>query len=253
MKRSPKVEKKNKGGFVFTSPAEANLSAVTKELKIDDTDDSKAKAVVYNNGSLNSTPDAQNDLLLSPITTSKQYKCLFLFKFSNHSSGSSDVNAWSKRDVASWLRSEGFSDYVALFDRHNITGEVLLTLSEDDLRNPPLNMSLLGDIKLLNKSIHSLKPRSNSLLRRYLVFLEISHFKALLSFAKETISNPLVQRKSLKYQLQAFLLLYLPTVPFLSLFISLSQNKPTFLGLWATKAPFLNFCLALYIYLEFVL
>lgn len=72
---------------------------------------------------------------------------------------SQSVDLWSSKDVAQWLIDNGFQQYVTLFhDVHKIDGRCLLTLSEDDLKGPPLVMTVLGDIKRLSMS-HSLnKP-----------------------------------------------------------------------------------------------
>lgn len=61
-----------------------------------------------------------------------------------------DVGSWGVEQVARWLEAEGFPDYVPLLcDQHRLDGPSLLSLREDDLRTPPLQMTVLGDIKRL--------------------------------------------------------------------------------------------------------
>lgn len=73
-----------------------------------------------------------------------------------------DVQDWTFRDVGLWLNGKGFTDYADLFsDHHKIDGKALLALSEDDLRNPPLELKILGDIKRLWLAIDALQQRHN--------------------------------------------------------------------------------------------
>uniref|UniRef100_A0A8D0DGP4 SAM domain-containing protein n=1 Tax=Salvator merianae TaxID=96440 RepID=A0A8D0DGP4_SALMN len=58
---------------------------------------------------------------------------------------------WSTRHVAKWLQEEGFCEYVdILCDTHKLD---YITDSEYDLRSPPLEIKVLGDIKRLMLSI----------------------------------------------------------------------------------------------------
>ncbi|XP_072050859.1 sphingomyelin synthase-related protein 1-like [Amphiura filiformis] len=69
-----------------------------------------------------------------------------------------DVEKWSTNDVSEWLQQNGFSKYCDLFcEEHDIDGQVLLLLTEADLRNPPLSLSVLGDIKRLMIKISQLR------------------------------------------------------------------------------------------------
>ncbi len=73
-----------------------------------------------------------------------------------------DVHRWTCKDVGLWLKGNGFDEYVDLFsDEHKIDGKVLLVLNEDDLRNPPLELHILGDIKRLWLAIGTLQQRHN--------------------------------------------------------------------------------------------
>ncbi|KAG7462527.1 hypothetical protein MATL_G00185810 [Megalops atlanticus] len=71
------------------------------------------------------------------------------------------VCGWSTRQVAAWLRAEGFCDYVELLcERHRLDGAGLLALTEYDLRSPPLELQVLGDIKRLSASLRGLRRRN---------------------------------------------------------------------------------------------
>ena len=75
-----------------------------------------------------------------------------------------DVHRWTCTDVGLWLKSNGFDDYVDLFsNEHKIDGKALLVLNEDDLRNPPVELKILGDIKRLWLGISTLQQRNNRL------------------------------------------------------------------------------------------
>ncbi|KAL5018907.1 hypothetical protein ScPMuIL_004629 [Solemya velum] len=65
---------------------------------------------------------------------------------------------WTTEEVCEWLNEHGFSQYSDLLcAQHRIDGPVLLTLTEHDLRQPPLQIPILGDIKRLIICIDSLK------------------------------------------------------------------------------------------------
>ncbi|XP_063073912.1 sphingomyelin synthase-related protein 1-like [Engraulis encrasicolus] len=71
-----------------------------------------------------------------------------------------DVGSWGVEQVARWLEAEGFPDYVPLLcDQHRLDGPSLLSLREDDLRTPPLQMTVLGDIKRLMLAMTRLQCR----------------------------------------------------------------------------------------------
>lgn len=73
-----------------------------------------------------------------------------------------DVHRWTCEDVGLWLKGNGFDEYVDLFsNEHKIDGKALLFLNEDDLRNPPLELKILGDIKRLWLAIGTLQRRHN--------------------------------------------------------------------------------------------
>ncbi|XP_062612028.1 sphingomyelin synthase-related protein 1-like [Saccostrea cucullata] len=71
------------------------------------------------------------------------------------------VKNWSCEEVKDWLVGEGFTQYSkTLCDTHKIDGQVLLSLTENDLKQPPLQLSVLGDIKRLMIRINTLHART---------------------------------------------------------------------------------------------
>jgi len=70
------------------------------------------------------------------------------------------IRRWTTKNVAKWLKEEGFCEYVdILCNRHRLDGITLLTLTEYDLRSPPLEIKILGDIKRLMLSIRKLQKQ----------------------------------------------------------------------------------------------
>ena len=75
---------------------------------------------------------------------------------------SKDVRKWSCEQVGLWLQRKGFTDYADLFRyEHKIDGKALLAINQDDLRNPPLQLKILGDIKHLWLEIDALQQPYN--------------------------------------------------------------------------------------------
>ncbi|CAL9687964.1 unnamed protein product [Knipowitschia caucasica] len=71
------------------------------------------------------------------------------------------VSCWSCGQVAQWLQDEGFGNYVELLcSQHRLDGPSLLTLTEADLRCPPLGLTVLGDIKRLALALHRLQRQN---------------------------------------------------------------------------------------------
>lgn len=61
-----------------------------------------------------------------------------------------DVLRWTCKDVGIWLKKSGFERYTELLTiRHKIDGKALLLLTENDLRLPPMEIEILGDLKRL--------------------------------------------------------------------------------------------------------
>lgn len=79
--------------------------------------------------------------------------------------GQLSVRHWTPKHVGRWLREEGFCDYVDLLcNKHRLDGTSLLTLSEYDLRSPPLELKVLGDIKRLMVSLRKLQKQNADVL-----------------------------------------------------------------------------------------
>ncbi|PIO30695.1 hypothetical protein AB205_0010790 [Aquarana catesbeiana] len=75
------------------------------------------------------------------------------------------IRRWTTKHVAKWLREEGFCDYVDLLcNKHRLDGTALMALTEYDLRSPPLEIKVLGDIKHLMLSIRKLQKQHVSVL-----------------------------------------------------------------------------------------
>ncbi|XP_046844895.1 sphingomyelin synthase-related protein 1-like [Xenia sp. Carnegie-2017] len=69
-----------------------------------------------------------------------------------------DVASWDVEDVERWLVENGFSRYVDLLCKeHKIDGMCLLNLTERDLREAPMQIKVLGDVKRLWLSIVELR------------------------------------------------------------------------------------------------
>uniref|UniRef100_A0A4W3HSG1 Sphingomyelin synthase-related protein 1 n=1 Tax=Callorhinchus milii TaxID=7868 RepID=A0A4W3HSG1_CALMI len=76
-----------------------------------------------------------------------------------------NIKRWTSKNTAKWLKEEGFSEYVDLLcNKHRLDGIALLTLTEYDLRSPPLELKVLGDIKRLMVSIRKLQKQNKDLL-----------------------------------------------------------------------------------------
>jgi len=68
------------------------------------------------------------------------------------------VSDWTTDDVAAWLSDVGFGSYSEVLTvQHRVDGRALLHMSESDLRQPPVSMNVLGDIKNLALCISQLK------------------------------------------------------------------------------------------------
>jgi len=70
----------------------------------------------------------------------------------------SSVMDWSTTDTKTWLTQVGLAKYTTLLcDTHNIDGPSLLMLQEEDLRQQPIKMEVLGDIKKLSFHLNQLR------------------------------------------------------------------------------------------------
>lgn len=71
------------------------------------------------------------------------------------------VENWTCDGVGAWLESKDLGDYVQVLCKiHKVDGKVLLSLTEQDLRGPPVNIGILGDVKRLIQSIDDLRNES---------------------------------------------------------------------------------------------
>jgi len=78
----------------------------------------------------------------------------------------SSVLEWTCDDVSVWMCENGFTKYSDYFcEEHHIDGAALLTLSEEDLRQPPLELKVLGDIKNLLLCIKKLQAENEEAVR----------------------------------------------------------------------------------------
>ena len=74
---------------------------------------------------------------------------------------SEDVMCWTCSDVCKWLCEEGLECYQDLFcEIHQLDGKGLLLLCENDLRRPPMEIRVLGDIKRIVIALNNLKRRN---------------------------------------------------------------------------------------------
>lgn len=65
---------------------------------------------------------------------------------------------WSVGETMEWLGQQGFARYATTFAENNIDGELLLQLTNNDLRDE-LKIRSLGDRKKLELLIRQLKER----------------------------------------------------------------------------------------------
>jgi hypothetical protein len=78
------------------------------------------------------------------------------------------VSRWNTEDVGKWLFENDFDEYVELFSMHKIDGSVLLRITESDLREPPMTLTCLGDIKRIGIALEKLRTSNDeiSVMRR---------------------------------------------------------------------------------------
>lgn len=69
------------------------------------------------------------------------------------------INYWSVEDVADWIGYVGFSNYQETMFDNNINGEVLVSLTKDDLRD--MSIRAIGDRILILNAIETLKRSSH--------------------------------------------------------------------------------------------
>ena len=69
------------------------------------------------------------------------------------------VHDWNVGHVAEWLHCEGLFQYIEAFTRNGVDGEILLSLTEDELRND-LKVRQIATRRKLWKSIGALREVS---------------------------------------------------------------------------------------------
>uniref|UniRef100_A0A1I8ED92 SAM domain-containing protein n=1 Tax=Wuchereria bancrofti TaxID=6293 RepID=A0A1I8ED92_WUCBA len=85
-------------------------------------------------------------------------------KNGNHQIVTTPPEEWSYDDVATWLNEQGFEKYANIIAyRHKIDGRTLLMLTEVDLREKPLKLDCLGDIKRIALAVSRLRTDLASL------------------------------------------------------------------------------------------
>lgn len=73
---------------------------------------------------------------------------------------------WSPDDVGHWLRDNGFARYVDLLCmQHQIDGAALLATTESDLKQSPIEIKVLGDVKRLCIRIRKLQMENRDAMR----------------------------------------------------------------------------------------
>ncbi|XP_052001743.1 sphingomyelin synthase-related protein 1-like isoform X2 [Xyrauchen texanus] len=109
------------------------------------------------------------------------------------------VEGWSSKQVASWLKEQGFCEYVDLLcSKHRLDGASMLCLSETDLRSPPLELKVLGDIKRLMLAVRRLQRQHTAL--SYLVS-EVNALSPIHTVGLDhTVCNSFAERGSGNYQ-----------------------------------------------------
>lgn len=70
-----------------------------------------------------------------------------------------EAKEWSVEETKEWLEEQGFGRYATTFGENDIDGELLLQLTNDDLRDE-LQILSFGDRKKLEILILQLKRRS---------------------------------------------------------------------------------------------
>ncbi|CAD6187237.1 unnamed protein product [Caenorhabditis auriculariae] len=74
-----------------------------------------------------------------------------------------DPTSWDYKEVAEWLTEIGLEEYAAyLTQKHKINGRMLLTITDSDLREQPVAIRCLGDIKKLLAAISALRNSNDS-------------------------------------------------------------------------------------------
>ncbi|XP_074651667.1 sphingomyelin synthase-related protein 1-like [Tubulanus polymorphus] len=112
------------------------------------------------------------------------------------------VVTWTTDDVSDWLTENDLSQYIELLcAKHKLDGKSLLTLTESDLRQPPLNLEIVGDIKRLMIGIWKLQKLNSE--SCYLLMPDDSSSASDRSMNEDEITNdrPGIKSKNLDPEL----------------------------------------------------
>jgi len=72
-----------------------------------------------------------------------------------------DMNNWNSNITKQWLTENGFVDFgVILCDQHKVDGSVLLSMSEEDLLLPLLNLRVFGDVRRLSMLLDGVRLKN---------------------------------------------------------------------------------------------
>nr|XP_045618737.1 sphingomyelin synthase-related protein 1-like isoform X2 [Procambarus clarkii]XP_045618738.1 sphingomyelin synthase-related protein 1-like isoform X2 [Procambarus clarkii] len=118
---------------------------------------------------------------------------------------SSNPDFWTIVDVGIWLEEQGFAQYKAAFSHHKINGEVLLLLTEKDLKED-LKITILGDLKRLYSAIRRLQR----------AHVPLDSLSSPDSSHNKTASSPVFSNHHLNLQ---------PTLPHVSNISSQTRNR----------------------------
>jgi len=70
----------------------------------------------------------------------------------------SDMKSWNVHTIKQWLTSNGFADFGSILcDDHKIDGSVLLSMTEEDLLLPLLNLRVFGDVRRLSMLLDNVR------------------------------------------------------------------------------------------------
>ncbi|CAH1392409.1 unnamed protein product [Nezara viridula] len=114
------------------------------------------------------------------------------------------IHKWDCEKVVEWLNDKGYSKYAPKFFLNKIDGKALLLLTETDLKTPPLNIEILGDVKRLYLDIRQLKLDSQTVLIEHgfdpqsLLYFS----KGLSNMIAHSYSNHRIEEQIVNYRYQ---------------------------------------------------
>merc|ERR1711970_563234 len=73
------------------------------------------------------------------------------------------MNNWNSNITKQWLTENGFVDFgVILCDQHKVDGSVLLSMTEEDLLLPLLNLRVFGDVRRLSMLLDNVRRENGT-------------------------------------------------------------------------------------------